>query len=471
MSTKLRKGEPMKSIRRKIGLMAHLIMLISCATAIAEEATKKIDVSQRIINGIIDNIYVLLPALIGLAILCLDLKLRWNIHKLRVKEHEERMSWLKQESIIFDGVSREISDKVASELRSNTRWAQDALERAKLGPYAQTVFGERLNHFREEKATLCEHFTPILFDRCRRHVDSGKHVFLVIDSGTTLFPFFEKFGADAVTARFNEEDWMKSITLVTNNLSGVESLIRYGRVQDRHSSLEIRCHLLPGTPLPIYSALTGRATNSALRKFAEDAGKDAKKQGKNAVFVGLVTGNWIRISETTPPCPVPLARGEGHLEFKTTLISCCDEVYVVAPLGKVFVNTSNRELNDALGFQPGARAKDNEPYSEIDGVDNKMAAKLRLISTSRTDKRLLFAHSAVVENALGHSVGETENFVDISNFPYGCHLMFPFDDLPDDPWRQFMTEFPHPATRKSKLFQERFQVSMSRPTRSFQDRF
>lgn len=113
-----------------------------------------------------------------------------------------------------------------------------------------------------------------------------------------------------------------------------------GRINpsNRYSDLAIKCHLLPGVPLPIYSTVTGLETNEALERLR-------KKAGDNAFFIGLVTGNWIRLRRSDPPCPVPLARGLGHRKFKQVLINQSDEVYVVTPLGKILVKVPPDEVN------------------------------------------------------------------------------------------------------------------------------
>lgn len=377
------------------------------------------------------------------------------------RERAQRREWLTQEETDIKELSVQIASEAAKELGSNVRWAERALEAAKLGPYAQSLFGERRDHFRDEKNLLSRSFAPLLLSRAQWHAKRGKHVFVVVDSGTTLFPFFEQFGIEAVYAKIHatgQGNWIKDqITFVTNNLPGVESFIEFGRLdqRDRYAPLELDCHLLPGTPLPVYSALTGRATIAALQQIKEEA--------ESAVFLGLVTGNWVRIRRTMPQCPLPLARGPGHLDFKQKLIDICDETYVVAPLGKVFVNTSKDELNIALGFGLDQHTGDGgRPYDEVSVTNEQKAKSIRLVSTIREGHRLLYAHSRVVSSALNSPETQVSS---LSTSSGPGHLLFPFDTLPSLPQLELKTEFPHPNTRTLQIL-GRFGVERPTATRA-----
>lgn len=122
--------------------------------------------------NIIDFLAMIIAALLGiiaLVILWFDLHIRrkgeaedrvFQREKFN-KEEEQRDAWkrwLEQERAELVKMGDSLSRIIASELSKNNRWASDALERAKLGPYIETIFGDRKSHFRLEP-------NPKLFER------------------------------------------------------------------------------------------------------------------------------------------------------------------------------------------------------------------------------------------------------------------------------------------------------------------
>ncbi len=344
---------------------------------------------------------------------------------------------------------RALADEIVRQLRTELPHAE------KSAPRALSLFDERKLHFREEKLHLADHFLTPLLRRCQAHVESGKQVHLLIDSGTTLFPIFEKLGEATAHAYRNRETWIEKLVIETNNIPGVESLMQAGRVDpsNRYSRLAINCDLLPGIPLPVYSALTGMKTVAALRQFREEA-------GSNAVFITLITGNWIRLRRSAPVCPVPLARGTGHLEFKQALIDYSDEIFVITPLGKVFVEVPSGDVNVALGFDERQAEPDKQPYLEVNITDEK-AARVKMISTYRRPGCVLSNHGTRVRALLGvdtldlSSILKHFHATSVGDLP---HLVFPFENIPDDWFLQIETEFPHPHTRNETFMSKFFFV-------------
>lgn len=169
---------------------------------------------------------------------------------------------------------------------------------------------------------------------------------------------------------------MNNVSIITNNLPGVDSLMKHGRIQpnNRYSELAILCKLLPGVPLPVYSAVTGEETREAIKNYR-------KKYQKNCYFLGLTTGNWIRVRRSKPPCPVPLARGKGHLDFKQAMINACNEIYEISPLGKLFVGPGPEDLNEILKYDVRFQHPDWQPYEEVT-IDNDKAKMVSLVTTS-----------------------------------------------------------------------------------------
>jgi hypothetical protein len=354
----------------------------------------------------------------------------------------------------------EFAKRVADEIVSRVGLITPV--KAKNESFRQLLFAERMSHFYEEKQYIADQFASLLLDRCRFFAETGKQVYLLIDSGTTLYPFFEKLGRAAVYAKANKENWVNNLWIETNNLPGVEILMQEGRANpsDPLSPLAVKCELFPGTPLPFYLALTGKKTNKALEILRKEA-------VDNSVFITLTTGDWIRLRRSPPTCPVVLARGEGHLEFKQALIKNSDEIYVIAPLGKIFTQSTLSEVNCALGIgtvQPGSEMENDlekQPYREVE-VDNEKAKQVKLVSTSRLKRRnILETYSANVLGFLGvepheyESIKEKMHKADIADLQ---HFVVPFDELPNDWAAQFEKEFPHEYTR-NREFVKRFRVS------------
>ena len=351
---------------------------------------------------------------------------------------------------------KKLAEGIASILRTEPGWAAEALGRAKIKPRGESVFLDRMGHFYDEKEALAENFTSLLIERCHLLTQSNKKVFLLIDSGTTLYPFFERLGLQLARRKAQGQEWIDKLRIVSNNLAGIETLMNEGRInsKDPHSPLAVTCHLLPGEPLPIYSAVTGDVTNKALTSLR-------KREGPQARFIALTTGNWIRLRRSQPTCPIPLARGKGHFEFKQKLFNISDEVYVVAPLGKVFIHASNDEVNRVLGFAQDATGQEKS-YREVK-ILGKKPAVTKLISTYRPPDFLLTTHATRLCALLDIDQNEPfeilrEKFRKTKEIHDIPHILFKFNELSDNLWLQFITEFPHEHTRHEEFVRRFFGV-------------
>jgi hypothetical protein len=388
---------------------------------------------------------------------------RAEIEEQRFKaEEEERaklVSFREQEKTRFSQTAQELAQQISRLLIDHPDWAHHALEAAKLLPYTHTIFGERSQHFQEEKRELAERFVPYLLKRCEALAMNDRHVFLMIDAGTTLYAFFEVIGRDTVRRFHRGENWLNRLHLVTNNLPGIEQLIKSGRrvPEDRYTNLAIEnCLLLPGFPVPIFGAVAGKETNDAIRNLRNQyISEDGKRE---VTFVALVVGNWIRIREEVPRCPVAMARGREHLEVKQSFVENADEIFVVSPLGKIFVNHSKDQINNALGLTGTPRDPESEPYDDVK-IDEK-AQRVKLVSTTRAAGHLLHRHSNRVEDALTAGsktlLPSDQEFAStaIQELP---HLLFTFG-LQKTKYEQFIVEFPHYHTRTNRQFLEMFGV-------------
>ncbi|MCG8607675.1 hypothetical protein MJD09_22160, partial [bacterium] len=383
-----------------------------------------------------------------------------KIYDLRLKQFdaEERdrsahIEFLKRETVRLTQVSDNIAKECALKLTGDIDWAVEALEKAKLTPHAKTIFADRLDHFYEEKQHMATRFVPLLLRRCKHQIEvNNKKVYLLIDSGTTLYPFFENIGRESFNAYVNEDRWISNIFLATNNLPGVENIMQSGlqNPQNRFSDLVIKCQILPGEPLPVYSAITGEATVKAVHSLRKDV-------GDNAYFISLVTGNWVRIGQDySSVCPIPLVRGAGHLPFKQALVDVADETYIVAPLGKNFLASNTNQINKALGFSDETKSPLQKPYKEVT-VSQDKSQFVKLVSTSRLSHRALSALSTKLIAVLNIDDDDINRFPTAENNEIP-HVLFSFDRLPDNWYYEIETEFPHPHTRIEKVMHKMFFV-------------
>ena len=399
---------------------------------------------------LINQIPTVIMGGVALVILRSELRLRSKLYKRELDIREKQQNWLESQQTTLEEMALSLSEKIASELRQDSRWAAEALERSMLGPYSDTLFGERKNHFRDEKERIAERFVPILLKRLKHLIESSrnnspKKVFLCIDSGTTLYPFFRNIGIEMAGAYNQGENWVQSLTIVTNNLPGIEALMEHGRINpaDRFSSLAVKCKLLPGSPLPIYSAVTGEDTENELQRV--------KDNNENAIFIGLTTGNWVRIRRTSPRCPIPLSRGGRHPEFKQKLIDICDEIYVVAPLGKIFANMGQDEINKLLKLSEASNRLSKKSYKEP-SINDEQAKIIKLVSTRRQNHRLLSQLSTYLSGQLQTKKdGGDNNEFQKAKIGDTYHLQFSFDGLPSEKYLEKEIEFPHSYTRNSKF--------------------
>jgi len=349
-------------------------------------------------------------------------------------------------------LQKAIADSVAQHLLTSSEWIADAISNIELYRYGESIFGDRIHHFEEEKKFLAEKFTPWLIKRILWHVGNGKNVRLVIDSGTTLNALFPLV-ARALRREAERFPNLNNLVILTNNVAGAECYMHFSRIPEnaltpfgsetvQTLSDYIRCKLLPGTIQTRYVALIGKDTNEAL--LAE------KAQADEAVFIGLIAGNWIRIDKERR-YPIPLAREDGQVGFKETMVRVCDELYLPSPLGKLFVYHSLGEINDGLLKRGSPR------YREVSIEEDKIR-KINLVSTCRPNKRnILFTHSECVRTAYGISCLDEDGLPN-SNTAIQDMLatVFRFDKWADlERKHQIQIEFPHDYTQE-ELFMGTF---------------
>ncbi len=414
------------------------------------------------------DLVILIPALLALAIFCIDMYLRLKLEKEKFKflkmQHDEekkardeQREWLNRESIRLTNISIPIAENIARELKSDIGWAFESLEKAKLGQYSQSIFGERLAHFAEEKKYITEQFVPLLLKRCKHLISQGKKIYLLIDSGTTLYPFFEKLTNEALQASDNNEEWLANIQIVTNNLPGIQKMMEISRnkPKSRYSTLALNSFLLPGVPFPEYSAVYGDQTVNTVEQIK----KEAVNLNPNSVFISLVVGNWIILKKGTPSFPQPLARVIGHTTFKKSLIENSDEIYIVTPLGKVFCDVSEKQLNNDLGFSEKDTRSDHKPYSGFH-INHTKLKYIKIVTTSRKSGRILHDHFSALKELLSFKEEKMAKFARsaVGKTP---HMIFPFDKLPDVRYQEYEIELPHGYTRNEKFVKTYFHTTIN----------
>lgn len=379
------------------------------------------------------------------------------------------------QELLETGVPNLIGLRVASALKEDPAWAAKAMMTAGVGPGANTVFAHRLLHFQDEKRLLSRQFVQFLMARCKQLLSRPeiKQVYLLIDSGTTLVPIADELAKYAKTAD-ESEGWLSKLKVYTNNLAGVEAMMEHRRLPTagKLPAVPIECHLFPGEPLAEYSAIVGDETDKAVTELCEGA----KKRGDTAL-IGLLTGNWIRMRQHGAPCPVPLARGKGHVSFKQRLLTgilsrlpsdkCRGEVFVVTPLGKVFVKHAEKEVLKALrsiaGSAPPGTGVDtaDEEYREL-RISEEEAKSVSMVATSRVEGMVLSTLSGQLQANLHFERLPTQG--EFAKSPLGRpkNLLFHFDELQGIWDRQLEQEFPHERTRTEE-FLAMFSTHLKRP--------
>jgi len=360
-------------------------------------------------------------------------------------------------------VLRVTTDRIMAYLRKSPEWISEALQDVQWYQDAESVFGERVHHFEDEKVFLSSRFVPLLVRRILRILKTRRKVFLVIDSGTTTFWLFRKLAGELLMLGADEAI-LRDLVIVTNNIAGVVSYMSAGKLKpkgepEKKLSGFVECKVLPGRVLADYAALTGPETEGALKAL--------RGANPDACFIGLVVGNWIWLPrgdemggtgwDPAHYYPVPLARDHElhrHLEFKQELISGSDEIYVCTPLAKVFIKSSLLAINQAF-LQGSAAAHE---YHQVP-IDAAKRNALKLVSTVRLspENDLLYAHSSKLVTAYSQENSELLRYFVEKDIPQVPSLLFGFDGLTDkSKEEQKKIEFPHDYTQAPKFMADFF---------------
>jgi hypothetical protein len=201
--------------------------------------------------------------------------------------------------------------------------------------------------------------------------------------------------------------------------------------------------LLGGDLLPRYSALTGKITINDLKGIKVEAGKRAR-------FIGLVVGQWVWMKKTSP---VPLARGSGQVDFKKALVETCNEVFLLAPLGKLLrakVEVINQKLRTTGSVQGGRyQAAYEEDMNHV-----------RLVTTCRSGGHWL-GHSNSIRSLYGLEPDENSEPRDdapISELPL---IQYPYEHpCKINIETEIKLEAPHPYEWSKDVLSTLFSVAL-----------
>jgi len=348
--------------------------------------------------------------------------------------------------------------------------------------HADTIFELRARHYAEEKECIARNYVKLMGERIAAissgNISNGnniENITVILDSGTTIAQIFDELGKEAYS---NEEHWSKKshLQFYTNSIRGVLHLFKFRDHNSRYSEIPFPCNIFPGKILSPYEAIADSATIESILKL----------KTSNNYIIFITTGNYL-ICNTKEKMVAPIARAGFHPFVKAAGYYIADEVHLIAPLGKILINSpseTNEEtirntlqrFNEELSYTINPSDESKEKYSliepellfhkkldeilkqsEIDEVKNlslsDWAKKTVLFTTCRKvndGKRYKFHnHSAVLERKLDDNFNVRYSDLKFKD-PNPYIKSFEFNGLPIDPELQVKHEVPHENLRKKE---------------------
>lgn len=201
----------------------------------------------------------------------------------------------------------------------------------------RSLFNFRQGHYGHEKKKLCKHVLEHLLSN--EEFKKKKIIYLMIDSGSTVYPIFQLLCEQYWNEKYHEI--LKKVEIITNNMPGVQSLIKHGRRgSDTNAEMLFKCHVLPGIAEGKYGAILGDDGPSHLQYFINKVVNHFSNKDTIAT-VSLITGNYISLKDGI------LWRGDYHGQMKNAYIVNSDYIYIISPLGKIFDNNV-KEINSKI---------------------------------------------------------------------------------------------------------------------------
>ncbi len=283
-----------------------------------------------------------------------------------------------------------------------------------------TPFRERTSDFHDEKGAIAEILINLLEKRVTflKERYQNKKIEIIVDAGTTFVSFFTELGYKASTKK---DYWTKDILFLTNNIHGLHKLCRYNRdfvIKDVNESNQgiinntpIVCKVLPGIADSPFQAIVSDETLDYLVKYKKD----------KVYRICLTTGHYVLSSVNSPQHVKTIARTEIHPRVKSAMMETSDEIYIVAPLGKVLttvdINTTIdrllEEFNTKHGYIENIKIPEREAYKfvksnsleerqESKSPELQYEAKAVLVTTRRSNHKnnLLYNHSKYIQDNL-----------------------------------------------------------------------
>lgn len=336
-------------------------------------------------------------------------------------------------------IASEVADSVGRLLKSDPSWAQQVIRTAHLN-WPGGILQERMAHYSQEKSYLAKRFSDWLGRRVEYLLKRGSDVHLLVDAGSTNLWLVHHLWEHL--ARLSDLQTNRGIFIITNNIPVAESFAEQCLNSRFQTNTPIRCELLGGELQPRYGAVTGSVTSAQLLERTDH-------MPKPGTYIALMVGNLIRLNRH-PVNPVPLVRGAGFKNIKEFYLSRAHEIYVIAPLGKIFL-ASTAETNKLLGFSASALEHSRQAYDEVNVTHGKTQF-IKLVTTLRHSvTSILLRHSAAVQSWLGYSEETVPDpTADIQAIP---HICLPFDDhLKGRSFQeQVNIEFPHKHMRDPRI--------------------
>lgn len=204
--------------------------------------------------------------------------------------------------------------------------------------WRENQYFRRLQHFVDEKKLLArvlvENAFPVIFRRIADENVNLQRINLILDSGSTITPVFQNL---VHTGLPNIDDI--TIEIFTNNLAGIDEIHKL-QIGQNEALTERAFNLVGGQPLNKYRATTGAFTQQVLAGIWEE---QSNSEGE-IINICVITANWFIGSRRLNKLDI-CARGEGHFELKEALVTNCQYIIVLTPLGKILRIDSVDELN------------------------------------------------------------------------------------------------------------------------------
>ncbi len=372
---------------------------------------------------------------------------------------------------------------------------------------SDTIYQIRASHYFEEKKCLAKNYIKFLQKRQLALIDNEKlnknnteEIIVILDSGTTIAQIFDQLGRDAVipdkknpfvdkeSKQVADSHWTnnKYIKFYTNSIRGVLCLFKYRDQSSRYSEIPFNINIFSGEILSPYEAIADISTVKSILEL--------KKAGRYIIFV--TTGNYL-IFNAKNKMLLPIARAGFHPHVKAAGFHVANEVHILAPLGKILMNSPHKRreketiqqtldrFNKSLGYSLDNKDESMRNYSLIspeilinntnikdtiskqhqDAIKRdaivKWIRKSILITTSRMNDQhkeyWLSNHSAVIRNSLYDQFDpESTVLPNESNSSFIQH--YPFDGVSYSLNEQVEQEIPRKDLRRKEILSNFFEV-------------